>query len=252
MLRFDNIVFGPIHSRRLGRSLGINLLPRDGKICNFDCIYCECGWNAEGRTATALPSCEEISQALENKMLDMKEKGEDLDSITFSGHGEPTLHPEFPAIIAKTVELRDLHFPGRRISVLSNASMLDHDEIVEALKKVDCAILKLDAPNDAQARYINRPNAGYSVEKVIEGMKKFDGHFILQTMMLGSQGLDYRKDPAALQSWKDIVRELRPSEVMVYSLDRPSPQSDLEKIPACELELLLKDLTDEGINLKIY
>ncbi len=252
MLRFDEIVFGPIHSRRLGSSLGINLLPQHGKLCNFDCIYCECGWNREGRTNETLPGADAIAEALEQKLVALKASGERLDSITFSGHGEPTLHPEFASIVDVTVELRDKYFPGVQVSVLSNATMLGKSEIVQALKKVDNPILKLDAPDTAGAAYINRPQGKYDVDAVVAGMKQFEGNFILQTMMLHSDGLDFSADAHAFEAWKSIVRDLRPRMVMVYSLDRPSPQQGLVKMSVEDMSVMLADLMNEGINIKIY
>ncbi len=252
MLRFDDIVFGPVHSRRLGTSLGINLLPRNGKLCNFDCIYCECGWNSDGRSGEPLPTPDEIAEALEARLRELKRSGAALDSITFSGHGEPTLHPQFARIVDRTLELGSMYFPGVAVSVLSNGTMLHRDDVVEALKKISAPILKLDVPYDGPAGIVNRPQGGYHVAEVVENMKKFNGAFILQTMMLGSGEFDFRTDAQALSAWKDIVRSLRPQAVMVYSLDRPAPRQGLEKISRGQMREMLSDLIDEGINIKIY
>lgn len=252
MLRFNSIVFGPIKSRRLGVSLGINLLPRDGKICNFDCIYCECGWNRDGRTSESMPSADDIEKALEEKLRSMAMAGESLDSITFSGHGEPTLHPEFPQIIRKTASLRDKYFPKVQLSVLSNATRLSDDATVEALKLVDNPILKLDAPANGLAAIINKPAGHYDVEEVVKGMERFGGNFVLQTMFLGGAAFDYRKDTDALEAYKAIVRRLNPRKVTVYSLDRPSPEQGLEKLSTESMQAMLQDLIDEGFNIVIY
>lgn len=252
MLRFDGIVFGPIHSRRLGTSLGINLLPEHGKLCNFDCIYCECGWNRDGRSSESFPSADEVSSALEERLRRIKDEGGHLDSITFSGHGEPTLHPEFARIIDRTVALRDSYFPDVQISVLSNATTLDREEVVGALKKTDNPILKLDAPNDAFARAVNRPQLNYDVAAVVRKLGRFGGNFILQTMMLGAPDADFSKDAVALQQWKEIVRQLRPRCVMVYTLDRPSPQEGLVKFTHEQMQEMLQDLMSEGLNINIY
>lgn len=251
MLRFDNIVFGPIHSRRLGSSLGINLLPRHGKLCNFDCIYCECGWNKDGRTDENLPSVQTVVAALEEKLSACMAEGTRIDSITFSGHGEPTLHPDFAEIADATVMLRDRYFPEAVISVLSNATMLDRPGVADALRKVDNPILKLDAPTDELVREINRPNGRYSVEAVIEGLKQFKGDFILQTMFLKGASPDYSIQPDALAAWVDIVRRLRPRKVMVYTLDRPAPAKGLEKMDAAQIRTLLEPLLDEGFDVQI-
>ena len=183
MLR-EETVFGPIRSRRLGSSLGINLLPTKGKLCNFDCIYCECGWNADGRNDTVLPTAAQVRSALEDKLMQLLLDGTPIDSITFSGDGEPTLNPEFPRIIDDTLKLRDAFCPGAKVSVLSNATRVHIPAIFEALRKVDNPIMKIDAPTDELAARINRPAGGYSVARTVEALKQFDGDFILQTMFL--------------------------------------------------------------------
>ena len=180
----EEIVFGPIHSRRLGSSLGINVLPEKGKLCNFDCIYCECGWNRDGRGDTRLPSSSDLLNALETKLSACARNGIGIDSITFSGDGEPTLNPDFPEMVDITLELRDRYFPAARVSVLSNATMVHKDAVFNALRKVDNPILKLDAPTTKLARLINRPAPGYRVEDIVEALKRFEGDFVLQTMFL--------------------------------------------------------------------
>ena len=303
MLR-EETVFGPIHSRRLGSSLGINLLPTKGKICNFDCIYCECGWNADGRSDTRLPSASDVRNALEDKLSALLLEGTPIDSITFSGDGEPTLNPDFPRIIDDTLRLRDTFYPNAKVSVLSNATRVHVPEVFRALHKVDNPILKIDAPTDELAALINRPAPGYSVERTVDALKLFDGDFILQTMFLKArkrlltseaqqsqvadiqenkgnalhengqgktrnmltdkelrmQGLpeqptaEYYFDsgsPEVLGPWMDIVRTLKPRQIQVYSIDRPTPSSDLEKYSADELRALVQPLLDEGFNILI-
>ncbi|MBQ9548782.1 MAG: radical SAM protein [Bacteroidales bacterium] len=249
MLR-EKVVFGPIFSRRLGQSLGVNLLPENGKLCNFDCIYCECGWNRDGRSAEPLPSAETVRRALEEKLQACVEAGTAIDSITFSGDGEPTLNPEFPRIVRDTLRLRDRFCPQARVSVLSNATRLDRDEIVEALRLVDNPILKLDAPTTALARLVNQPAGDYDVERVIAGMERFKGGFVLQTMFLKGAGFDWA-DPAVLEPWMEIVRRLRPREVMVYTLDRPAPQAGLEKYSEEQMRALVQPLLDDGFSIQI-
>lgn len=249
MLR-EEYVFGPIRSRRLGTSLGINLLPRAGKICNFDCIYCECGWNRDGRGDSVIPSASQIRSALEDRLTELLLEGTSIDSITFSGDGEPTLNPEFPRIVDDTLKLRDAFFPSAKVSVLSNSTRAHIPEVFEALRKVDNPILKLDAPTAGLAAKINRPAPGYDVAAVVEALSKFEGDFVLQTMFLRSPDFD-SSSGEVLGPWMDIVRLLRPREIMAYTIDRPTPQEGLGKISAEEMRSLLKPLIDEGLNIQI-
>ena len=249
MLR-EETVFGPIHSRRLGSSLGINLLPTKGKLCNFDCIYCECGWNADGTADRRLPTAAQVRELLEAKLRQCAADGTPIDSITFSGDGEPTLNPEFPQIVRDTVELRNRFFPGAVVSVLTNATRICRPEVAEALHLVDNAILKLDAPTDALVAVINQPRAEYHVEGIVADMERFGHDFVLQTMFLRAPGFD-SSNPEVLGPWMDIVRRLRPREVMVYTLDRPAPAEGLQKFTAAEMQALVQPLIDEGIKIQI-
>ena len=246
----EETVFGPIHSRRLGRSLGINLLPTKGKICNFDCIYCECGWNKDGRGDTVLPTAAKVRADLEDKLTLLMLEGVRIDSITFSGDGEPTLNPEFPRIIDDTIFLRDAYCPDAKVSVLSNATRVHVPEVFAALRKVDNPILKIDAPTDALVAKINQPAPGYSLERVIDALKLFDGDFILQTMFLKAPGFD-SSSPEVLEGWMDIVRRLKPREVMVYTIDRPTPGQDIEAFTVDQMRTLVKPLIDEGFRIDI-
>jgi len=246
----EETVFGPIHSRRLGRSLGINLLPTRGKICNFDCIYCECGWNRDGRGDTLLPTAAKVRSELENKLVDLMLQGVPIDSITFSGDGEPTLNPEFPRIIEDTLFLRDAYYPSAKVSVLSNATRVHVPEIFDALRKVDKPILKIDAPTDELVARINQPAPGYSLERVITALELFEGNFILQTMFLKSSNFD-SSSKEVLDGWMNIVRHLKPREVMVYTIDRPTPEKGLEAFTVEQMEALVKPLIDEGFKIDI-
>ena len=246
----EEIVFGPIFSRRLGSSLGINLLPENGKLCNFDCIYCECGWNRDGRGDKHLPAADDLRRALESKLRGCKEQEVDIDSITFSGDGEPTLNPDFPEMIDITLALRDKYYPAAKVSVLSNATMVYRDEVFDALNKVDNPIMKIDAPTDELVRLINRPAPGYSVKSVIESLKRFEGNFVLQTMFLKSQDFD-SSEPGQLNAWFEIVRELKPREIMVYTIDRETPQKGLVKFSAEQMQELVKPLVEEGYKIQI-
>ena len=246
----EETVFGPIHSRRLGSSLGINLLPRHGKICNFDCIYCECGWNRDGRDDRVLPTAAEVRSALEDNLAQCLLDGTRIDSITFSGDGEPTLNPEFPRIIDDTLKLRDAYFPSAKVSVLSNATRVHIPEVAAALRRVDNPILKIDAPTDGLVGRINHPAPGYSLERVLEALRGFGGDFVLQTMFLRCPDFDSAA-PEVLDGWMKIVRDLRPRKIMVYTIDRPTPQEGLQKFTPAEMRALVQPLLDEGFNIDI-
>ena len=246
----ETLVFGPIFSRRLGSSLGINLLPEKGKLCNFDCIYCECGWNKDGRGDTRIPTAEELRIALEAKLRACREGGERIDSITFSGDGEPTLNPAFPSIVDITLSLRDRLYPEAKVSVLSNATRLDDPAVFAALRKVDNPILKLDAADDASVRVVNRPQGRYRVADVVAGMRRFEGDFILQTMFLRGPGFD-SSAPEVLLPWMDVVRDLHPRKVMVYTLAREAPAQGLEAFTAEQMRTLVRPLLEEGYDIQI-
>lgn len=246
----EETVFGPIHSRRLGASLGINLLPRHGKVCTFDCIYCECGWNRDGLGDSRLPTAAEVRSALEEKLSQLMLEGTHIDSITFSGDGEPTLNPEFPRIIDDTLHLRDAFYPSAKVSVLSNSTRAHIPEVFAALRKVDNPIMKIDAPTDALAQLINHPAPGYEISRVIEALRQFKGDFILQTMFLRSRDFD-SSSPEVLDGWMDIVRDLRPREVMVYTIDRTTPETGLRKFTVEEMATLVKPLLNEGFSIEI-
>lgn len=246
----EELVFGPIRSRRLGWSLGINLLPRNGKICNFDCIYCECGWNRDGLDDRVLPTAEDLRRDLTAKLRECRENGTPIDSITFSGDGEPTLHPDFAEIVDITLELRDRYEPGAKVSVLSNATRIGRGDVFQALRKVDNPILKIDAPTDALAGAINQPQCDYSVRQVVEDLRRFEGDFVLQTMFLRAPGFD-SSAPEVLEGWMEIVRELRPREIMVYTIDRETPMKGLEKFTVAQMQEMVRPLAEEGFRIQI-
>ena len=250
MLHFDEIVFGPIFSRRLGASLGVNLLPKKGKLCNFDCVYCECGWNKDGRSDGKFPRLPEIEKALEEKMAKAVTEGVGVDSITFSGNGEPTIHPDFAQVIDVTLRLRDRYFPEAKVSVLSNATMIGRKDVAEALMRVDNPILKIDASSDELVRQINKPAGPYSLADVIGNLRKFEGRFIMQTMFLRSPDFDTASEKA-LAAWMDIVRDLKPREVMVYTIDRETPDKSLGKYTVEEMTAMVQPLIDEGYSIQV-
>ena len=246
----ESLVFGPIFSRRLGSSLGINLLPEQGKLCNFDCIYCECGWNRDGLGDRRLPTAAQLRRALDDKLAESVAAGTPIDSITFSGDGEPTLNPDFPEIIDITLALRDRYYPAAKVSVLSNATRIGREAVFQALRKVDNPILKLDAATDGGVRLINQPVASYSVEETVRQLERFSGDFVLQTMFLRSADFDTAA-PENLRGWMDIVRRLSPREIMVYTLDREAPQQGLEKYSADQMRQFVQPLIDEGYHIQI-
>lgn len=252
---FTSTIFGPIHSRRLGTSLGVNLMPADGKVCSFDCLYCEAGFNAQGPGTKGIPPRKEVARMLEEKLREMRAEDMPLDVITFSGNGEPTLHPDFNGVVDDVTRLRDRYYPEAKVSVLSNATRLRTGQVVEGLRKVDNNILKLDSAIDDTVNVIDRPvGKGYSVADVVEGMKQFDGQCIVQTMMLRGEHdgkiIDNTTDEeieALIKAYKDI----NPREVMLYSIDRKTPAEHLVKVEREELEDIAERFRREGIRVAV-
>lgn len=246
----ETLVFGPIHSRRLGSSLGINLLPERGKLCNFDCIYCECGWNADGREDKKLPVAADLRRTLREKLEACRAAGTPIDSITFSGDGEPTLNPDFAEMIDITLALRDEFFPAARVSVLSNATQIGREDVFRALRRVDNPILKIDAATTALARRINRPVGAYDLDEVVRSLGRFEGQFVLQTMFLRCPEFDSTA-PENVEGWLAIVRRLRPREVMVYTVDRETPMKGIAKVSPEEMTRIVRPLVEEGFKVQI-
>jgi len=253
---FDEIIFGPVKSRRLGVSLGINLLPVKRKICNFNCIYCECGWTKDiEKAVTKLPGREEVYNALDKKLSEMKVKGQSPDVITYAGNGEPTLHPEFPGIIDDSITLRNNHFPKTKIAVLSNSTTINNPLIKAALLKVDMNILKLDSAIDATVKIHNQPRGDYNVEKVIEDLTAFNGKVIIQTLFLRGLFNDIVIDnttPAEISAWIAAIKRIKPSEVMIYTISRDTPDGGkLNKVPEKELKEIAVLVEKLGIKTKV-
>jgi wyosine [tRNA(Phe)-imidazoG37] synthetase (radical SAM superfamily) len=251
---FDQIIFGPVHSRRLGVSLGINLLPTDRKICNFDCIYCECGLNPTKGEKTKLPTRQEVFENLKNKLTDLRDKKSLPDVITFAGNGEPTIHPEFAGIIDDTVELRNKICPSAAISVLSNATMLHKPEIIEALKKVDQNILKLDSGLEQTINIFNRPNKKIPIEILIDQLAQFKGRLIIQSMFtrgeINGKMVDNTQEED-LEAWITCIAKIRPEMVMIYTIERDTPFDGLKKVPLTELNQIAAKISDLGIITQI-
>lgn len=248
---YPSPIFGPVRSRRLGVSLGINLLPGDGKVCTFDCIYCECGLNAERRSRSRLPSRHEVAEALEAQLRQMKAQGLPPDVLTFAGNGEPTLHPEFAAVIDDALRLRDRYFPDAKVSVLSNATRINRKEVFDALMRVDNNIVKLDTVDAAYIDRVDRPVGRYDVDELIAGMRKFEGRCVVQTMfMKGTDAEGVSVDnttPRYVDPWLEAVASIAPREVMIYTVDRETPVPGLLKASREELDAIVARLASRGI-----
>lgn len=278
---FDDVIFGPVKSRRLGISLGVNLLPVASKLCNFNCIYCECGWGGRESPRTNVTSLasscaasgdcrgsvgelapsgarfnsrEDVERLLGGKLREMMEAGECPDVITFAGNGEPTIHPDFEAIIDDTLRLRDEMCPRAKVSVLSNATMLDRESVRKALERVDNNILKLDSAFDETVRLVNDPQGTYSVAKTVEGIKKFGGKEIVQTMFLRGQYDGHQIDNTTereVSAWLALVADIRPRQVMIYTIDRDTPAENLQKISVEELRAIASRVEKLGIPVSV-
>lgn len=244
---FHDTIFGPIHSRRLGISLGINLSPRDGKICSFDCLYCEAGYNAQGPGTTGLPPREEVARLLESRLRELAAEGVRPDVLTFSGNGEPTLHPEFAGIVDDTLRLRDCYCPGAKVSVLANSTQLHRPDVVEALRRTDNAILKLDSAVEETMRALDRPaSSAFTVALVVEQLAAFGPSAIVQTMLTRGTHDGSTVDnttPAELDALIEAYRRIRPREIMLYTIDRRTPEQSLEHITRAEMAAAAERIT---------
>ena len=252
---YPSPIFGPVHSRRLGVSLGVNLMPGDGKVCTFDCVYCECGLNADFRPRTSRPTRQEVRTALEEVLKQRHENGEPLDVITFAGNGEPTAHPDFPGIIEDTVAVRDRFFPEARVSVLSNATFIDKDEVRAALMKVENNIQKLDTVNMDYIKLVDQPvSSAYDVNKVVDNMKKFNGHVIIQTMFMEGElnGVSVSNtSDDYVTPWLDVIKDIAPQQVMIYTIDRETPVSGLKKASHAVLDDIKARVEAIGLNCSV-
>lgn len=248
---FDKIIFGPVQSRRLGVSLGINLLPINKKICSFDCIYCECGLN-EKLSKGEMPAAADVHKQLELKLIEMSQAGKLPDVITFAGNGEPTLHPDFNQIIEFTLKLRSTYCPNARVAVLSNAFHID--KAFEGLLKVDDNILKLDSGLESTICSIDRPNGSFSILKIVENLKRFEGRFIMQTMLIkgsfNGELIDNTTEENLLP-WLEIIAQTKPRKVMIYTIDRSTPVNSIEKIDAAKLNEIAARVELLGIQTQV-
>ena len=243
---YEAPVFGPVHSRRLGISLGINLMPRDGKVCTFDCIYCECGLNKDFLPKGKRPTRQEVAEALEQKLQQMQAEGAMPDVLTFAGNGEPTAHPLFAGIIDDTIRLRDRYCPQAKVSVLSNATQLHRQDVVEALRRIDNNIQKLDTVDPEFIRKVDRPTGHYDVETIVRQLTGFDGHVIIQTMFLRGPQIDNTTE-YYVAPWLEAVKAIAPQQVMIYTIDRETPYPNLSKAPREVLDAIRDRVIAAGI-----
>lgn len=251
---FESIIYGPIHSRRLGVSLGVNLMPEHHKLCTFDCVYCEIGWNSP-ISHPQLPTRQEVQAALEAFLSTYDFEQSTIDVITFSGNGEPSLHPDFEGIIEDTCALRDHYCSKAKVSVLSNSTQLGRPDVVRALKKCDNRILKLDSALDETMRLIDQPtNKNLTVRQIMDWLGAFDGDFTLQTCFLRGEHKGQKIDntsPEELTAWYQAVETLRPKQIMIYVIDRATPCQTLEKLSREEMETIAAPLIAKGYNVLI-
>ncbi len=251
---YDNIIFGPIRSRRLGLSLGVNLLPIESKLCSFDCIYCECGWNDEHPGKRRFNSRDDVREMLAQTLERMVADGTPPDVITFAGNGEPTLHPDFEAIIDDTIAMRDKYCPSAKVSVLSNATQIHREDVRRALLRVDNNILKLDSAFDATVQLMNKPQGKYTVRDTVERLKQFEGNLIVQTMFLRGEYLGQTVDNTTeeeVSAWLDLIKEIAPKQVMVYSLDRDTPCQTITKVEKDDLRAIAQRVEALGISCSV-
>jgi len=250
---FHQIIFGPVKSRRLGVSLGVNLLPPESKICSFNCIYCECGFNFTN-PHSHLPKTDEVEKALREKLLEYAAKNEHIDTITFAGNGEPTMHPHFADIIDNTVKLRDKICPKTKISVLSNATFISKKDVFEALQKIDNNILKLDSGIERTVKRINQPASDFSLAKTVENLQKFNGNIIIQTLFFKGTFNGTKIDNTSaneVAAWLNAIKQINPKSVMLYTLDRPTPAKNLYKADEQRLKEISQEVEKLGIKTQI-
>lgn len=255
MLLFDKIIYGPVHSRRLGVSLGVNLFPSDGKLCTFNCVYCECGFNEDRRPHQKMPRREEVREQLTKKLDAMRAEGLVPDVITFAGNGEPTIHPDFAGIIDDTIAIRNQHCPSAKIAVLSNSTMLDREDVFQALCKIEDNIMKLDSVLDTRIRQIDNPNQpGFCFEKLLKNLCRFEGKLIIQTMFLRGErdgiSLDNTTEEE-IAGWIAALKQIRPRQVMIYTIDRETPLKSLRKVSPEDLDAIAERARREGFDVTV-
>jgi wyosine [tRNA(Phe)-imidazoG37] synthetase (radical SAM superfamily) len=253
---FSDIVFGPVKSRRLGVSLGINLLPTHKKVCNFNCIYCECGWNEDlSNQKIILPTRIELKTELERKLIELKENKIAIDSITFAGNGEPSIHPDFSEIVDDIILMRNKYVPNAKTTLLSNAGLLNDEKVMQSILKLDNNILKLDCGTDRMFHLINRCSESIKISDVVENLKRFKGKLIIQTLFLRGKYLNELIDNTTeeeINLWMKYIEQINPEYVMIYPIERETPAQGLEKISKTELDIIAGKLKLIGIESKVY
>jgi wyosine [tRNA(Phe)-imidazoG37] synthetase (radical SAM superfamily) len=245
-----DVIYGPVNSRRLGRSLGINLLPANRKVCTFDCVYCQYG-RAEALTTTdadaGFPSVQTVLDKVEDAI---RRQPTPPDYLTFSGNGEPTLHPQFPEVVTEVLHLRDRLCPGARVALLSNSSRVHRGEIREAIEQLDDPILKLDAGDPATLAQISRPAAGITLERIVEGLAELP-FLIVQSMIISGQAQNCEGD--AHEAWLATLARISPDEVQIYSADRVVAESGVERVSKEDLARLAHHAQERtGIPVRAY
>jgi len=252
---FDDIIFGPVKSRRLGVSLGINLLPTDYKFCTFNCVYCECGWTLKADKKIKLPTADEVKTALESVLKEYAEQGKEINAITFAGNGEPTIHPDFNQVIEDTIEARNMWMPDADIAVLSNASQLNKTKVTEALQKVDRNILKLDAGTEKTYQLINMAQSHLKFDKIVDYLKAFEGNLIIQTLFIRGEHKGEKFDNTTeeeVQAWLELLKEIKPQSVMLYPIERDTPEEKLVKVDTATIEAIAEKVEALGIPTEVY
>lgn len=233
----DETVYGPVYSRRLGTSLGINPLPLSYKFCDFDCVYCQYGWTPEKKGRERLKRVAELAREIEDAFRKLADAGHRVDCITIAGNGEPTIHPDFPEFVTALLKLRDHYFPGVKTGILSDASQAYRPEIKEALEKLDERYMKLDAGSPELIEQINRPRGNFNYDKMLKGLKNLKAIVIQSLFMQGSYD---NTGEIALREWSQTVRMLQPREVQIYTIDRRPADAGLRKVPSEELQRIAR------------
>lgn len=251
---FDKIIFGPVHSRRFGISLGVNLLPVNHKICSFDCIYCECGWTETSELSQIVPRAM-VREALQHKLEELKKEGVTPDNITWAGNGEPTLHPEFSGIVEDVIALRDQYFPNAKTTVLSNSTTLFREDVFQALQQVDNNVMKLDAGTVEMYQAINQCKTERTLDQITQDLCRFNGNLTLQTLFLRGSNRGISIDNTTeteFNAWLKRVEKIRPRLVMLYAIDRATPAEHLIRLDKTALSKMAESVENIGIKTQIY